>query len=51
MKTTGFQTSNQAILWARETERKGQPMKLIGAWADILAYYQDANGDVWSGRN
>lgn len=41
-------TNNPCIRWARETDRKGIPMKLVGTWQDILAYYEDPDGNVWS---
>ena len=46
--STSYQTSNPSICWAYETERNGRPMKLVAAWNDILAYYEDENGDIWS---
>lgn len=41
-------TNNPCVSWSCETDRKGIPMKLVGTWQDIIAYYQDPDGNVWS---
>lgn len=44
MKTT----NNPNVNWSYETEWRGKRMKLVATWLDILAYYEDENGDIWS---
>lgn len=34
--------------FAKETERNGVQMRLIGGWTDLCAYYLGTDGNAWS---